>query len=140
MFNTLRIIYEASHLLNTGILSNRIDLKSTIKKIYQSHLLLTRNLFLFIDVRLIRLNVYRFYRIHESLAVRMLHANENSLFFYNDGTSPLNLPFGVFANVDAVHPRLLIPPFRFVVTFTSAPSRWLLRQRTCTFYDKIRFA
>jgi len=70
----------------------------------------------------------------------MLHADEGSLFSYGGDASPLNLSFGVFASVDAVRPRLLIPPFRFLVISTSAPSRWFLRQRTCTFYDKIRFA
>lgn len=68
--------------------------------------------------------MYPFYGIHESSAVRMLHANEDSLFSYGGGALPLNLPFGVFANVDAVHPRLPTPPFRFVVTTSaSAPSR-----------------
>lgn len=59
--NTYGIIYEAFQLLKTGILC-------TIKKIYKFHF---NKKFLFIDVRLIRLNLYRFYDIHEDLAVRM---------------------------------------------------------------------
>lgn len=96
----------------------------------------------FVNVRPVCSNVYRFYSIHVCSAVRTPRAVENSLFSHGVGASrPLNLSFDVFAKRERASPSPTHHPslFRSVQSRHSHP-RWLLRQRTCTFYDKIRFA